>query len=124
MKYAFIALIACYLLVYGCGPDNAKKTETKKEQAVHSTVEKPQQPTQAAKPPETGEQPVAAAVEGTQLPAQQVAPAPPSQPITEAQQTGEATQGRQPPCPMMVQQQGAVDLMKKISWSCPAVACL
>ncbi len=51
MKYAFLALIACYLLVYGCGPDNSKKTEAKKEQAVHNTVEKsaqPAQPMQAA----------------------------------------------------------------------------
>ncbi len=111
MKYAFIALIACYLLVYGCGPDNSKKTEAKKEQAVHSRVEKPVPPAQATPPPETAKQPVAAAVNETPKPAQQGATtAPPPQPMAEEQKTGEATQVRQAPCPMMVHQQGAVEL--------------
>jgi hypothetical protein len=41
MKYAFIALVACYLLVYGCGPDNSKKEESKPDKATHSTVVTP-----------------------------------------------------------------------------------
>lgn len=126
MKYAFLALIACYLLVYGCGPDNSKKTEAKKEQAVHNTVEKsaqPAQPMQAAQPPETGKQPVAAAVEKTPQPAQQEAAIamPPSQAIADKAsqpppvvatepKIGEATLVHQTPCPMMIQQHGAVEL--------------
>lgn len=121
MKYAFIALIACYLLVYGCGPDTSKKTEAKKEQAVHSTVEKPTQPTAAGPPQETIKQPVAAAVSETPQATPQVATATPSaqpmlgaspQPpvVTEEQKTSETGQVQQPPCPMMTQRQGAVEL--------------
>ncbi len=103
MKYAFIALIACYLLVYGCGPDTSKKTEDKEGQTVHSTVKKP----------------VVAAV-ATPQPAQQTITAPPSQVVAEAsqqapvialeQKPGEGARELQPPCPMMVPRQGAVEL--------------
>ena len=120
MKYAFIALIACYLLVYGCGPDNSKKAEDKKGQAGQSTVEKPiQPPPPAAEPQETVKQPVAAAVETLQ-PTQQIATTPPSQsasetnqqaPAAEKQKTADqATQELQPPCIMTGHQQGAVEL--------------
>ncbi len=119
MKYAFIALIAGYLLVYGCGPDNSKKTEDKKGQVVQSTVEKPLQPPPAAELQETAKQPVTAAVETLQ-PAQQVAATPPSQPATEVKQQApvadtqktvdQTTERLQPPCIMAEQQQGAVEL--------------
>lgn len=71
MKYAFIALIACYLLVYGCGPDKDKKAEEKKGQTtVQSTVSTPQQPaTQSAKtdkPKGLSKQPVFAQTEAAQ----------------------------------------------------------
>ena len=121
MKYAFIALIACYLLVYGCGPDNSKKVEDKKGQTVHSSVEKPLQPAPAAQPQETGKQPVAA-VSATPQPAQQTAPEPPPQAasaandqqapvVAEQQKTGEAAEVLpQTPCKMMPHQRGAVEL--------------
>ncbi|GEM_PF-1788891 len=129
MKYAFIALIACYLLVYGCGPDNSKKTEVKKEQAVHSTVEKPTQPTQATQPQETAKQPVAAAVDATPQPIQQGAieltqpdeenivvmpcgcmfikhPMPANAPYVK---NAPCVQQQAPPCPMMGEKQPATD---------------
>ncbi len=121
MKYAFIALIACYLLVYGCGPDNSKKAEDQKGQAGQITVEKPlQPPLPATESKETVKQPVAAAVETLQ-PAQQIATVPPSQsatganqqeaPAAEKQKTVEqATQELQSPSIMAEQQQGAVEL--------------
>ena len=135
MKYAFIALIACYLLVYGCGPDTSKKTEAKKEQAVHSTMEKPAQPMPAVEAQEPVKQPVTAAVVETPQPATQdaaaaAAAATPSQPMTEEvkqkaqatteeakpqapavaekQKTGEA-KDVQTPCPMMTQQEGSTE---------------
>ncbi|MFH0782814.1 MAG: hypothetical protein V2B20_12825 [Pseudomonadota bacterium] len=136
MKYAFIALIACYLLVYGCGPDNTKKTENKKEQAVHSTVEKPSQPTppvQVAQPPET-KTPPAAPVVDTPQPVQQIAPPPPVQEankispqppqqmsevgpqppvVIEEQKSGEvAEEQKQQPCNIMRETPGAVELIQ------------
>ncbi len=122
MKYAFIALITCYLLVvYGCGPDNSKKTEDKKGQAVHSSVEKPlqpEQPTQAVPAKETGKQPVAAAVDSRQP--VQLATVPPSQPVAEVSQQPQvveeqkadevAIEQQQKPCKMMAARQGAVEL--------------
>lgn len=71
MKYAFIALIAGYLLVYGCGPDKDKKAEENKGQTtLQSTVSTPQQPaTQSAKtdkPKDLSKQPVFAQTEAAQ----------------------------------------------------------
>jgi hypothetical protein len=116
MKYAFIALIACYLLVYGCGPDNSQKTDDKKDQAIHSTTKTPSppaQPTQAAPPPpqDSGSQPVVKNVTLPQ-PAQPQAEVSQQPPVTAPEQkTGEtAERVQQHPCNMMVQQQGAVEL--------------
>lgn len=53
MKYAFIVLVACYLLVYGCGPDSTEKAEEKKSQVTTSAVQQPAAPAeqkQAAQP--------------------------------------------------------------------------
>ena len=55
MKYAFIVLVACYLLVYGCGPDSTEKAEEKKSQVTTSAVQQPAAPAeqkQAAAPAE------------------------------------------------------------------------
>ena len=51
MKYAVIVLVACYLLVWGCGPDNTKKNEEQKAQATHSKVEPAPTPAQVTAPP-------------------------------------------------------------------------
>ncbi|MBU1566559.1 MAG: hypothetical protein KJ630_13145 [Proteobacteria bacterium] len=148
MKYAFIALIACYLLVYGCGPDNSKKTEDKKGQTVHSTVEKPLQPAQSThtvQPQEAVKQPVAAAVETpqppqpdqqsvTEVPAQQAVTAPPAEQATEAnpqqppvaveeQKTGEQAQELQPPCTVMGQEQNAIELTQPDSENIVIMPC-
>lgn len=40
MKYAFIALIALYLIVYGCSPDTTEKAKESHETAVETSVEK------------------------------------------------------------------------------------
>jgi hypothetical protein len=111
MKYAFIALIACYLLVYGCGPDNSKKTEVKKEQTIHSTTKAPPQPSPTTPPQHSGSQPVAAAVASPQ-PAQPQAEVSQQPPVAAAEQkSGEvAEKQQQHPCNMMGQQQGAVEL--------------
>ena len=39
MKYAFIALIAIYLIIYGCSPDSSEKAKKSHEQAVQTTVQ-------------------------------------------------------------------------------------
>jgi hypothetical protein len=101
MKYAFIALIACYLLVYGCGPDNSKKTEGKKDQAVHSTVEKPGQPEQQPKPTITSEeaakqQPAPVAVDTPPQAAEVGCPSPCKKTAETVQQLPAAEQGAAP----------------------------
>jgi hypothetical protein len=123
MKYAFIALIACYLLVYGCGPDNAKKAGDNPDKAVHSTVEKPQPPAPsilAVQPQGPGEQPATPAV--IQQPAQPTVAESPAakdqQPTTGAAteatqaaivaqqlQAAAAAEKQQLPCPMMTGEQ-------------------
>jgi len=101
MKYAFIALIACYLLVYGCGPDNSKKTEDKKDQAVHSTVEKPRQPEQQPTPTITSEeaakqQPALAAVGTPPQAAEAGCPTPCKKPAETVQQLPAVEKGAAP----------------------------
>ena len=123
MKYAFIVLIALYLLVYGCGPDNSKKAEEKKVQTTQSTLGKPVPPPQLTQKPQqqvTGKQPVATMVE-TPQPTQQIATPPPSQSATEIGQqppviveeqktNTEAQERQQPPCKMIVHQPSAIEL--------------
>ncbi|TKB24245.1 hypothetical protein FCL47_18850 [Desulfopila sp. IMCC35006] len=38
MKYAFIALIAIYLIIYGCSPDSAEKAKKDHKETVETTV--------------------------------------------------------------------------------------
>jgi hypothetical protein len=38
MKYAFIALVAIYLIIYGCSPDSSEKTKESHEQTTQTTV--------------------------------------------------------------------------------------
>lgn len=38
MKYAFIVLIALYLIIYGCSPDTTEKAKESHEQKVQTTV--------------------------------------------------------------------------------------
>lgn len=39
MKYAFIALIAIYLIIYGCSPDSSEKAKKSHDQAVQTTAQ-------------------------------------------------------------------------------------
>lgn len=39
MKYAFIVMIALYLIIYGCSPDNTEKAKESHEQTVQPTVQ-------------------------------------------------------------------------------------
>ena len=41
MKYAFIILIALYLVIYGCSPDNSEKATDSHEETVPAAVENP-----------------------------------------------------------------------------------
>jgi hypothetical protein len=41
MKYAFIALIALYLIIYGCSPDNSEKATDSHENTAPATMEHP-----------------------------------------------------------------------------------
>jgi hypothetical protein len=43
MKYAFIALIALYLIIYGCSPDNSEKATDSHENTAPATMEHPPQ---------------------------------------------------------------------------------
>lgn len=82
MKYAVIVLVACYLLVWGCGPDNTKKNEEQKTQATHSKVEPAPTPAQVVAPPAPAPVPektaVAAADKAKEQPAAAEKAAPPS----------------------------------------------
>ncbi len=129
MKYAFIALIACYLLVYGCGPDDSKKAEKKNEQTVHAVVKKPIQPvltTQVDQQPQAKTQPVAPVVDPQPAPsppmqqANVVGPPPPRQlneagpqppAVIEEQKSAEvAEKPKQQPRNIAAQSPGAVEL--------------
>ena len=50
MKYALIALIAIYLVTYGCSPDDSEKATDSHEQAAPVTLEIPQQGEEVAPP--------------------------------------------------------------------------
>jgi hypothetical protein len=119
MKYAFIVLIALYLLVYGCGPDTSKKSEGQKGHTVQSSEQKTVKPSQAKA---VEKQPVAAVIESPQ-PTQQMpaAPtAPTAQSAAKAKQPPAATEEQkvnpftpelqQPPCQARTEQQGAIEL--------------
>jgi hypothetical protein len=43
MKYAFIALIALYLIIYGCSPDNSEKATDSHENTAPATMKHPPQ---------------------------------------------------------------------------------
>lgn len=71
MKYAFIALIVCYLVIYGCGPDNSDNGPESHEQTapVHQqepaapTHEEQQQPVKSIQPTVAHEEPAAEVAE-------------------------------------------------------------
>ncbi len=42
MKYAFIILIALYLVIYGCIPDNSEKATDSHKKTAPAAVENPQ----------------------------------------------------------------------------------
>ena len=46
MKYAFIALIAIYLVTYGCSPDNSEKATDSHESTAPATLETPKESVQ------------------------------------------------------------------------------
>ncbi len=96
MKYAFIVLVACYLLVWGCGPDNSKKADEQKSQVTQSKVEKTPAPKPLAEKPA-----VAAATKVQEQPApsaEPVATPPVTVPTTQDQP---AEMGKAPvPCDM------------------------
>ncbi|NOR24931.1 MAG: hypothetical protein GQ542_11170 [Desulforhopalus sp.] len=61
MKYAFIALIAIYLVVYGCSPDSSEKATDNHETTAPATLEKPHQAAEVAAVPADPHEPDAAA---------------------------------------------------------------
>ena len=61
MKYAFIALIAIYLVVYGCSPDSSEKATDSHETTAPATLEKPHQAAEVAAVPADPHEPDAAA---------------------------------------------------------------
>jgi len=77
MKYAFIALITLYLIIYGCSPDSPEKTTESHEQTTPAAVQQapqseavavPEQPQETVAPAPAEQH--AAAVEATQQPAE------------------------------------------------------
>jgi hypothetical protein len=50
MKYAFIALIAIYLVVYGCSPDSSEKATDSHDKTAPVTLEKPHEAEMVAAP--------------------------------------------------------------------------
>jgi hypothetical protein len=66
MKYAVIVLVACYLLVWGCGPDTSKKADEPTSHVTESKVEKTPAPVASAEAPAPAplpEEPAVAVVE-------------------------------------------------------------
>ena len=50
MKYAFIALIAIYLVIYGCSPDSSEKAKDSHEQTATTAVEDSQKSEETVAP--------------------------------------------------------------------------
>ncbi len=69
MKYAFIVLIALYLIIYGCSPDNSEKATDSHN--APATVEKPQE-AEIVAAPEEGHDSVAPAHDEHQFPAKKL----------------------------------------------------
>ena len=109
MKYAFIALIAIYLVVYGCSPDSSEKATDSHDKAAPVSLEKPSEAEMVAAPahdehqfpaksletPVVVEEP-AAVTELTEQPAEAVAvePAEATQAVVEEQQEAPAVEQR------------------------------
>ena len=109
MKYAFIALIAIYLVVYGCSPDSSEKATDNHDKAAPVSLEKPHEAEMVAAPahdehqfpaksletPVVVEEP-AAVTELTEHPAEAVAvePAEAPQAVVEEQQEAPAVEQR------------------------------
>jgi hypothetical protein len=68
MKYAFIALIAIYLVVYGCSPDSSEKATDSHDKTAPVTLEKPHEAEMVATPADLHE-PAAPAHDEHQFPA-------------------------------------------------------
>lgn len=56
MKYAFIVLIAIYLVTYGCSPDKSEKTPSSHEPTATAALENPPQSEMTAAPADQHEQ--------------------------------------------------------------------
>ena len=99
MKYAFIALITLYLIIYGCSPDSPEKATESHEQTTPAAVEHapqsemvavPDQPQETVAPAPAEQHAVApaepaAGVQATQQPAEVVEQVP-GEPAIEAEQ--------------------------------------
>lgn len=98
MKYAFIVLVACYLLVWGCGPDNSKKADEPKNQVTQSKVEPAAAPAPTTPAPAvTPEKPAVAAIEkGKEQPAAPAKAAPTTSQPTPMEQATEPTKAPMP----------------------------
>lgn len=89
MKYAVIVLVACYLLVWGCGPDTSKKADEPTSHVTESKVEKTPAPLASAEAPAPAPLPEEPAVAVVEQVAEQppldadavVAPAAPAPPV-------------------------------------------
>lgn len=95
MKYAVIVLVACYLLVWGCGPDTSKKADEPTSHVTESKVEKtpaPAAPAEAPAPAPPPEEPAVAEQPAPNADAvvEPAAPAPPVHDHTAAQEMAPA----------------------------------
>ncbi len=100
MKYAFIVLIAIYLVIYGCSPDNSEKATDSHKKTAPTTVETSHQSEMVAVP-EQQEKPAAPTLE-VEHPAAEVVQEP--QAVTEPQPPTEMDESQQivMPCGRMM----------------------
>jgi hypothetical protein len=98
MKYAFIVLIAIYLVIYGCSPDSSEKAKDSHEKTAPAAVVIPQQSEMVAVPEQQAEP-----VTPTHELQQQTADAK-KQAVVVEQQTGEIAESQQVvmPCGQMM----------------------
>jgi len=89
MKYAFIALIALYLIIYGCSPDSPEKATDSHENTAPATMKHPPQGESVAIPKDQHD-PADAAEQttGVEEAAEQAPQAPQAPPGTEQQPAG------------------------------------
>lgn len=92
MKYAFIALIAIYLVTYGCSPDSSEKATDSHDKTAPVTLEKPHEAEMVAAPADLHES-AAPAHDEHQFPAKNLEtpvvveePVEATQPVVEEQQ--------------------------------------